>query len=376
MRTITTVVGALLAIPLFALGAGCAQHNAVGRALTERRPPAGALHELQVIGTHNSYKLAIQPELMGVMRTVNRNAEGLDYQHLPLTDQLNLGLRGFELDVYWDPDGGRYADPLGNRLLRSQGIEPWPIDEPEAMAEPGFKVIHDADFDFRTRRVRLGDTLEELRRWSDANPGHIPIMVTMNTKQGRSGVPGSVEPAGFDGEALRRLDGVVARVLSGRLVTPDAVRRDDGTLLGDNGGPRWPDVGGAAGTFLFVLDQRGDLRERYLAEFPELRGATFFTLSGGAGYASGVDIINNPVRDGDRIRAFVEAGGIVRTRADVGTREARDEDSTRFEAAKASGAQVIFTDYPIPDRKRSDRFFVRFDDGGFVRTNPVTRPRD
>jgi hypothetical protein len=84
-------------------------------------------------------------------------------------------------------------------------------------------------------------------------------------------------------------------------------------------------------------------------------------------------IINDPQRDGDRIRDLVRAGYIVRTRADAGTREARAEDRSRFEAAKASGAQVITTDYPIPDRKMSDRYVVRFDDGGFVRVNPVTR---
>ncbi len=331
------------------------------------------LNEVQVIGTHNSYKLAIQPELMEAMANVNRNARSLDYQHLSLTDQLNLGVRNLELDVYWDPEGGRYADPLGNRMLRALGVEPWPVDpaDARALAEPGFKVIHDADFDFRTHHVRLEDALAELASWTDANPTHIPVVVTMNMKQGRTSVPGAVEPAPFDAKAHRAINEVLRSTLAHRLLRPDDVRRGHPTLRSALEARGWPGIDAVRGTYLFVLDHGGETMATYLAEFPNLEGAAFFTVSAPGEATSAVLVINDPVRDEARIRDLVRRGYLIRTRADAGTTEAGEESLLRFEAAQRSGAQVITTDYPIPDRRISDRYFVRFGKGAFIRQRPV-----
>ena len=36
--------------------------------------------------------------------------QGLEYTHRPLTEQLSrLGVRQFEIDVFADPEGGRYG---------------------------------------------------------------------------------------------------------------------------------------------------------------------------------------------------------------------------------------------------------------------------
>lgn len=334
------------------------------------------MNEVQVIGTHNSYKLAIQPELMEAMAKVNRNARSLDYQHLSLTDQLNLGVRNLELDVYWDPEGGRYADPLGNRMLRALGVEPWPVDpdDARALAEPGLKVIHDADFDFRTHHVRLEGALAELAAWTDANPTHVPVVVTVNMKQGRASVPGAVEPAPFDAGAHRAINDALRTTLAHRLLRPDDVRRGHPTLRAALAAGGWPAIDAVRGTYLFVLDHTGETMATYLAEFPNLEGAAFFTASAPGEPTAGVLVVNDPVLDEARIRDLVGRGYLVRTRADAGTTEAREEDLARFEAAQRSGAQVITTDYPIPDRRLSDRYFIRFERGAFVRRNPVVHP--
>ena len=36
---------------------------------------------------------------------------GLDYHHAPLGDQLSGGVRQVEIDVFADPEGGRFAHP-------------------------------------------------------------------------------------------------------------------------------------------------------------------------------------------------------------------------------------------------------------------------
>lgn len=326
------------------------------------------LDQIQVIGSHNSYKRAIQPELMALMSVTGRDFSGVDYSHVSLTDQLNLGLRNLELDVYNDPQGGRYADPLGNRLLRAQGVTPWPREQEDELRTPGFKVMHDADFDFRAWHVDLRGALAALRAWSVAHPAHVPVVVTMNCKQDAPDVPGAVKPAAFDAEAMSRLNQTLLEGLGREhLLTPDDVRRGRPrlrTAVMENG---WPTVAQAAGRFLFVLDEGGPTRQNYLERFPELRSAAMFVDVDLLDPNAAIFILNDPVRDRARIETYTRLGFLVRTRADADTREARNNDASRFRTAQESGAQVITTDYAIPDRKISDQYVVRFPDGGFVR---------
>lgn len=331
------------------------------------------LDHIQFIGSHNSYKLAMQPELRELIRPFYGNVDSVNYSHLSLTDQLNLGLRNLELDVYNDPVGGTYADPMGNRALKERGVEPWPRDDAAALLTPGFKVMHDADFDFRTCHIALEACLAELRAWSLAHPGHTPIVLTMNTKHGTSRIPGAVSPRDFDEKALRSLDATIAAGLGREhLLTPDDVRGPSATLRESVVARGWPSLAAAQGRFIFVLDETGKPRERYLAAFPGLRGATFFADVPPDHPEAAVFVINDPVKDESRIRDLVRQGFLVRTRADADTKEARTNNLARFEAAMRSGAQIITTDYYIPDRSISDRYIVRFEGGSLLRANPVT----
>ena len=70
------------------------------------------------------------------------------------------------------------------------------------------------------------------------------------------------------------------------------------------------------------------------------------------------------------IKAAVAAGYIVRTRADIDTVEARNNDTARREAALASGAQVISTDYLTAPNIFGNAYAVPPFAGGW-RCNPV-----
>jgi hypothetical protein len=85
-------------------------------------------------------------------------------------------------------------------------------------------------------------------------------------------------------------------------------------------------------------------------------------------------ILNDPVQQQDSIRKLVRSGYLVRTRADEGTLEARKGDFRRLEAALASGAQFISTDYYLPDQRFNTRYRVQLPDGEVARCNPVLRP--
>ena len=72
------------------------------------------LNQVQVIGSHNSYKKAIDPALFTMLSKMDAvSMSKIDYSHVPLTEQLNLGLCNLEIDVYADTAGGKYAHPKG-----------------------------------------------------------------------------------------------------------------------------------------------------------------------------------------------------------------------------------------------------------------------
>jgi len=336
------------------------------------------LNQIQVIGTHNSYKLAIQPELFELMVAQDRGAESLDYRHMPLSAQLDLGVRNLELDLYHDPEGGHYAQPLGLRLLRASGVEPWAFNPDGELDRPGFKVLHDCNFDYRSHTPRLDDTLAGLRHWSAANPGHLPVFVTLNLKGGDAPAPGAIDPVEWDADALDALDRALVRWLGREnLLVPDDVRGEHSTLveaIEAEGGAGWPTVRASRGRFIFVMDQLGRFRTEYLRGHEELQGRVMFTSGPVEASDAAILIINDPDRSGDRIRALVERGRIVRTRADAGTWEMRAGDRSRMLAAMASGAQIITTDYPVPDERHNPEYRVVFGDARYARINVVTGP--
>jgi hypothetical protein len=60
--------------------------------------------------------------------------------------------------------------------------------------------------------------------------------------------------------------------------------------------------------------------------------------------------VDDPVKDQARISSDVAQGFIVKTRADEDTREARNGNTVRRDAAFASGAQFVVTDFLLPDK--------------------------
>ena len=101
----------------------------------------------------------------------------------------------------------------------------------------------------------------------------------------------------------------------------------------------WPTLDEARGRFLFVLDETGAKRDRYVAGHPSLRGRVLFVNAPPESDEAAFLIMNEPIADGARIRELVAQGFLVRTRADADTREARSGETARREAAFASGAQ-------------------------------------
>jgi hypothetical protein len=329
------------------------------------------LNHLQVLGTHNSYHLAPDPPLLAALGERGRN---LDYTHRPLTEQLSqLHIRQFELDVFADPDGGRYAEP--STLEGVPGLTP----PGPAMREPGFKVLHVQDIDYRTTCETLVACLREIRDWSQANPSHVPIMILIEAKDSvpRSNGFRFVEPIPFGTGELHALDTAIRSVFDDEhLITPDRVRGRHATLEEAVRTDGWPRLGDSRGRILFALDNTGEHRTRYLQGSPSLEGRVMF-VSSPAGEPSAAFMKMNEAmgEEAARIRQMVEAGYLVRTRADIPTEEARSGDTTRRDRAFASGAHYVSTDYP-EESPFGSGYVARLPQAERLaaRCNPVTAP--
>jgi Phosphoinositide phospholipase C, Ca2+-dependent len=328
------------------------------------------VNDVQVIGTHNSYKQPLPPDELAAHHAVDaQGADSIDYGFPGLTDQLARGVRQVELDVYSDPEGGRYLHPPGAR--RTGFPEPpWPAAQREAMARPGFKVMHLADIDFRSSCVTWIECLQTLQRWSREHPRHLPVLILVNAKDDRLG-PGSAQPLPFDTSAFDRLDAQTRQVFSpDELITPDDVQGHYATLRDAVLAGQWPTLEHARGRFLFVLDEGAKKIAAYQGRRHSLEGRVMFVGAPESSPVSGILVLNDPVAQRERIARAVAAGFLVRTRADADTREARSNDTRRREAAFASGAQFVSTDYFDAD-PRFGSYQVRLPDGAVARRNPV-----
>lgn len=318
------------------------------------------LNDILTVGTHNSYKQAIPPALLAKIASQSPQiAAGLDYSHPPLNEELDDGARNLELDVVYDPEGGRYAAPAG--IPPNAGA--LPADFIATMAKPGFKVLHVPDIDVRSSCLTLTQCLTIIRHWSRAHPQHIPILITMNAKDDPSQVPGGVQPLKFDAAAYNALDAEIASVF------PESAMIRPRDVIGKDGSLHWPTLGTARGKVLFALDEppekviayesaRGGKRVMFInAPDPEAEGAAYVTL-------------NEVPADLARIKDAVAGGLIVRTRADADTVEARRNDPSRRDAAFASGAQYVSTDYRHPD-VRFGPYEARLPDGAVAVCNPL-----
>lgn len=321
--------------------------------------PSKKLNDIQVLGSHNSYKLKMDSLLW---RTVfaedSVQALQLDYGHVSLTKQLNLGLRSLELDIYHDPNGGKFKAPAGLDIVKMMGGSPAPFDT-TIMLQPGLKVFHVHDFDFRSNCGTFKVCLNEIKIWSMANPGHWPIIITLNTKEEFIDKPGFEQPLLFSKAALDSIDLEILSVFEReKLILPDDIRGELNSLeeaVLQNG---WGDLEKAKGKLLFVLDQNNAIMDRYIDGHSGLKDRVLFVNAPVGTAEAAFLILNDPIEDFDLIRQRVEQGYLVRTRADAGTWEARNNDYSRYEKAKASGAHVISTDYYLSDRKIGTGFKI------------------
>lgn len=333
------------------------------------------LNQIQVIGTHNSYHVTPHEELMKLLSVTSKKlAASIDYSHRPLAEQFaTLGIRQIELDVFNDPKGGLFAEPSSIKTLKTLGREPGP--DPNAggvLSQPGLKVLHVQDVDYRSTTPTFKIALEQVRAWSQKNPRHVPIFILVELKDGT--IPGlPTKPAAFDDEALDRVDAEIDAVFQrSEIFTPDDLRGDHKNLTEAIRGNGWPELAKVRGKVIFALDNEGKMRDSYIKGHENLSNRRLFVTPPAEDHpAAAFFKINDPVKDFERIQRLVRSGFIIRTRADADTKQSRTNDPAQREKALASGAQMVSTDYPEPRREFSE-YRVRLPGNVVARANPLS----
>lgn len=360
------------------------------------------INQIQVLGTHNSYARPADPRLLAMVDAIAQKlfadaaktmppeqrakfeeehpsgiklSEGLAYNHPPLADQLDAGLRSLEIDVFNDPTGGRFADPAGNRALRAKGFTDILPFDPAPLTAPGFKTLHIADIDFRSHCPVFRQCLRQMKDWSDRHPRHAPIFIMLEAKTDALPVlPGSAEVLKFDAAAFDALDADILGVIGrDHLIVPDDVRGNYPTLEAGARAQNWPTLESSRGKFVFLLISAFDKNSTasYLSGHPNLeRRVAFLRAEPGAPHAAFL-LLDNALAQSAEIERRVREGYLVRTRTDIETREARLNDMTRANAAFASGAQVVSTDFFRPGNAFGTDYVVTLPGGGEYRCNPV-----
>ena len=334
------------------------------------------INQIQVIGTHNSYHIAPHPNVLKLIDQGGRGrSAALDYTHRPFDEQFDrLGIRQVELDIFVDSKGGHFANPAARSILKGQNLDPGADPGLDgSLLKPGLKLLHVQDVDYLSRTNTFAGALSQIRDWSIRRPRHVPILILVETKQGSIPLlPTQPEP--FGAAEFDAIDTAVRQAFGpDGVITPDLVRGDFATLAAAVQTRGWPTIGASRGKVIVALDDEGAMRDTYLDGHPALRGRSMFVSIPPEHPAAGWMKVNDPVADFERIQTLVQAGFLVRTRADADTVEARTNDPSRRDKAFASGAQFISTDYPEPDPRFSP-YEVRFRGGTVARTNPVVGP--
>jgi hypothetical protein len=287
------------------------------------------INHIQFVGSHNSYKQAMPDGFVKQLMKVNPKVlESLEYDHAPLAEQLDLGIRKLELDIFY------------------------------VAYEDQFLVGHVQQIDMNSNCDTLRICLTQIMAWSQINPTHAPLWISFNAKDGY--IRGLPSPEAFSTAAFALMDSIVEELLGEKLIRP----RDIVDL-------QWPLLDEARGKFILILDEGGAKRDMYYDGWQQ---RPMFISAPEGHPAAAIMILNDPVGQFHEIQRLVTAGYMVRTRADADTREARENDKRRRVAAFASGAQAVSTDYYLPATHFGNQYQVILPQP--VQCNPITAPSD
>ena len=333
-----------------------------------------SLNDIQMIGSHNSYKQPLNPKIFVLIAKYDSGAAAkINYSHPTLTKQLELGLRHLEIDIVKDKFGGRFSYPKGETLTEQTIIT---SAERKQLDEPGLKVMHIPDLDFGSHCILFQRCLDQLIKFSEQQPDHLPIVILMNIKESNTQLINGAQVLPFNDDDYVELDAVLLSTFGEKLITPDEIRGEHVSLEHAVLHEGWPLLKETRGRFMFILDGKPHQLEAYRNEHKSLKGRAMFGSYSEGDEEAALMIRNDPIKNVIQIKRLVEKGYMVRTRADggAGSNSKTTDVKLRAEQAFSSGAQIISTDfYPGAPQVLPSNYVVSFKQGMLYRCNEKVR---
>ncbi|MFM7177121.1 MAG: Ca2+-dependent phosphoinositide-specific phospholipase C [Bacteroidota bacterium] len=379
-----TLFSTLLAFTIFTIGSCKKDDSEITPAPTNPQDQRLRMNQIQLIASHNSYRQMTTDTVFAFLLSVQAlippqyDPMTLDYDHEPLADQLSqYGVRGLELDIYNDPSGTAFSD----RFVNSYVGLPLASGIPD-LSQPGMKLLHIKDVDYNSHYPTFKLAIQAVKAWSLANPNHLPLFINVETKSDSPGDDPFLSTQGFtpapvwDAAAAEALEQEVRDVFGPNLdglFTPDMLKGTYSSLENAALQGNWPLLGTSRGKIIFIME--GNAVQFYKQGHPSLSGRSMFVYDTPGQPEAAFVILNDARADSSQIRTLVQLGYMVRTRCDSGTLEARNGDYSGMNAAFASGAQILSTDYYRADYRAGQtgwtEYQVKFPGGNIGRKNPV-----
>ncbi len=378
-RYIFAIIGAMIVF------SNCNKDNSRKLVSNELQNDKLRLNNMQILASHNSYRIRTTDTVLSFLYQIqsmlpaNLNPDGLDYTHENFDVQMSTyKMRGLEIDVYNDPNGGDFYIRKINSVMGLDEVS----HIPDLLA-PGMKVLHIKDVDYNTHYYTFKQSLTALKNWSENNPNHLPLFINIETKQDAPGDVTQLNNLGFqkavpwDAAAADAIDAEIKSVFGEKLdaiLTPDKARGVFPSLEAMARLNLWPTLGASRGKIIFIM--QGAAESFYKTGHPSLKDRAMFVYAEPGTPEAAFVILNGAKSDKAEITQRVKQGYIVRTRADSDTEEARTGDYSSMDAAFESGAQIISTDYYKPDPRGYtspdwSTFQVSMPGGSVARKNPV-----
>lgn len=294
-------------------------------------------NEMSFLGTHNSYQTAAVEQRKQLFKYLSNVTFGLvdeksaDFESQTLTDQLECGIRSFEIDI--------------EAFVRK--------------GEISFTCMHSPNFEMSTSCYDFELAMKEIALWSDNNPDHLPITIIIEPK--KTFVP-MKNMKFFKVDYAQALDETLRACLGDKLFTPADMLRDYESFGAMRAADDWCKVEDMLGKVVVMLHEC-KATEDYIAIDPSIKSQAMFPMLREADIERDCTsiILSNKPQELLLINEDVKAKKImVRTRCDK-FNEITDE---RKELAFESEANIISTDYPIRTDLAADGYFVSF--GGYT----------
>lgn len=269
------------------------------------------LNDIKILASHNSYKKYGTPlgKFLIKLGSTKEEADGLKYGYKNFTDQFEAGIRSMEIDL---------------RLRKTE-----------------FMLTHVPLVDNSSVAPLFSLALDEIVLFSEHNPNHVPLIILVEIKDDWMILDHALQNIGSD--QLEYLNVLLKDKLGDLLFTPNDMLENGKTLNETVQTTGWPSLSSLLGKVIFVLHP-GNFTQTYyeidstLDSLPMFLGIYPDQIT--KSYASFI-VHNDP--NIAAISQLVSQGYIVRTRIEADL----DYNQANYDAALASGAQILSSDYTV-----------------------------